>query len=349
MSRIGSRRVPGEGDPNSPVWLVGEAPGKDEEIQQRPFVGRSGQFLERYLGRLDLKREDVYLTNLCKYRPYKNKFANLTDSEELQIGLEELRQGINEHVPNTVIALGSQPLKYLTGETSIFRWRGSFLPCTHAPVTKVLPTFHPAYVVRPQGFKWHPVFFNDLRKAFEHSSSPDLPYPQYESLIDPPYHQVEPIVEEMYEAEWLAIDIETFPGGQLSCIGFSDGPSRGLCFTFENIRLWPLAKELLVSPAKKCFQYGNYDINFLDRFYEWPVTNYAWDTFIASSHLLPEFPRGLDFLTSIHTTFPYYKEERKEWKQESDMTSLWKYNIKDCIATFLIMQSQQKEMKELYG
>ena len=77
--------------------------------------------------------------------------------------------------------------------------------------------------------------------------------------------------------------------------------------------------------------------------------NYTYDTYIGAANLMPEFPRGLDFLTSIYTWFPYYKQERKVWKEEGDLDILWNYNIKDIIATYQIAMAQMVELKELYG
>lgn len=63
----------GEGDPNSDVVFIGEAPGKNEDIQGKPFVGAAGKFLNEMLGTIKMKREDVYITNIVKYRPLNNR------------------------------------------------------------------------------------------------------------------------------------------------------------------------------------------------------------------------------------------------------------------------------------
>ena len=63
---------------------------------------------------------------------------------------------------------------------------------------------------------------------------------------------------------------------------------------------------------------------------------------------MPEFNRGLDFLASVYTDFPFYKEDRKKWKEEGDMDILWEYNIKDVIATWIIAAKQMREMEEKF-
>lgn len=103
----------------------------------------------------------------------------------------------------------------------------------------------------------------------------------------------------------------------------------------------------------KILQFATYDIPFMSRFYQWKIGGYydgvGWDTFVASASLLPDFPRGLDFLISIHTRFPYYKSDRKVWKIVGDMNILWKYNIKDTVGTHAVAMEQMGQMKELFG
>src|SRR5690554_4338948 len=116
MPRLGKTYVPSEGNEQAKIMLVGEAPGVDEERQRRPFIGASGELLMRYLGRQRIFRHEVFLTNLCKYRPEKNKFQNALDSAELESGLEELKEEIERVQPNVIIALGNWPLYFLTGQ-----------------------------------------------------------------------------------------------------------------------------------------------------------------------------------------------------------------------------------------
>lgn len=358
VPKIGSTRVPFIGDENADIMLVGEAPGKDEVREGEPFVGKSGNLLTRYIERHNVRRDEVYLANLCKYRPKGNKFYHLLNSTELEIGLAELTEAIEEVDPNVIIALGNWPLYYLTGQTGstgkkgtgVTNWRGSVLPCSLTPGKKVFVTYHPAFIARPTGFKWNPVFHHDLGRAIEQASFPEIRYPNYDVYIDPPKDVLHELAEEMGSADFLSVDIENFPGGKLSCIGFADSADRALVLTFQRqIDNWPVAEYLLRSEAGKIFQFGKYDIDFLNWFYDWPTHNYSWDTYIASATIMPEFPRGLDFLASVYTDFPYYKEERKTWKQTQNLNDLWQYNAKDVIATYTIAMKQMDEIEQLFG
>lgn len=352
-------KVPFEGPEDARIYFVGEAPGADEEEQGRPFVGRAGKFLERYLNRAKLDRSEVRLANLCGYRPPANKFSWLRANkpELLEESIAELLEDIEKTNPNVVVPLGAWPMYYLTGcsnakgepGSGIGLWRGSVVPCSHNESRKALITYHPAYVIRPQGFKWHPIFANDLARAVKHSKTTNFLVPQFDTYIDPPEDVLNQLVTEMSAAEWLSVDIENFPG-ELSCIGFADSDKRALVLTFERMHInWPAAEALLSSPAAKILQNGRYDVDFLWHYYQWPTNNFKHDTLVASASLLPEFPRALDFLCSIYTEFRYYKSERKEWKQSGDLDILWNYNAKDVIATYQIAMQQRKELEDVFG
>jgi len=367
LPKLSTKYVPPEGPPNAKIMFVGEAPGKEEEEQERPFAPRehgrlnAGTLLTRYLAdRLNMKREEVYFTNIGKYRPEKNRFEHYLGTEQLAEGLAELKADIERIKPNIVVALGNWPLYYLTGKcgsdkngkqtkpgTGILNWRGSIIPCSLVPGVKVLATVHPAFIIRNWG--WHPVFIEDLLRMKREAQYADIRYPQYTSYINPPADELDSLVGDMCNASWLSVDIETFPNNTVSCIGFTDRVSRGLCLTYENPGWKETASTLLRSRARKIFQYGTFDTRFLKRFPRLETTNWAFDTYIAAAQLMPEFPRGLDFLTSIYTDFPFYKVERKQWKEKGDLNILWEYNIKDIIATLTIALKQMEELTEKFG
>lgn len=365
-SRAYSTYVPSTGNPRAKIMIVGEAPGANEEEQLQPFVGDAGKLLTRYLGRHRVRRDEVFMTNLCKFRPVRNKFINLFESghtpgDELAAGLEELKSEIESVKPNIIIAAGNWPMWFLTGCSStkgepgagISYWRGSVVPCTlveNGP--KVLVTYHPSFIVRAEGFSRNPIFNFDLGKGITESHTPDLCYPVYKSHIDPPENELQLLVDELVDARQISTDIETF-GDRLACVGFAGTTEWGLCMTHNDPRSWEVSEYLLSRDTPKVMQYGAFDINYLDRFYRWQTHGYGfkngkivgWDTYLAAATLMPEFPRGLDFLASIYTRFPFYKEERKTWKETNNQTILWEYNIKDVIATLMIAEEQQKEVK----
>jgi uracil-DNA glycosylase family 4 len=335
--------------------FVGEAPGKDEEAQGRPFVGRAGNVVNQFFAdRLGLTRDRFFCANLCNNRPFKNDFKNVLGSDELQAGLERLRADIERVNPRVIVAAGAWPLFFLTGKTNdkgvagtgIMNWRGSVLP--NALVKggpKVVASLHPAFLLR--NWKWHPIAYDDWFKAQRHVSIEGLGYPEYELLVDPP--NISELVQEAIESEWMSCDIENFTDRSISCVGFAYDVKKAIVITSLKEGWQENVQAMLDTPAGKIFQFGAYDINFMFRFYGWKTRNYRFDTYVAAASLTPEFPRGLDFLTSIYTPFPYYKVERKEWKTSQDLGLLWEYNGKDDIAELMIGLEQMIELRERFG
>lgn len=170
-------RVGPSGPLNARILLVGEAPGKDEERLSQPFVGVSGNLLRECLFGVGINPEDVFFTNLCKYRPPNNELrAWYSDrgepSDIVKSGLAELEEEIARVNPNLIIPLGNYPLHHLTGRATwtkegysgIGNFRGYLLPGpTLAGGRKCLPTYHPAAAVRQYPLKH--ILRADLAKA----------------------------------------------------------------------------------------------------------------------------------------------------------------------------------------
>ena len=371
-SKIGHQRVPFEGpERDYNILVVGEAPGGDEEGQGRPFVGKAGQLAERYFGRAGVPRSEIRWSNLSKYRPLGNKFRLLLSSKQLEDGIAELKEEILANKPNLVVGFGNWPLYFLTGNcglqkkgkkdvyvpgTGIGSYRGSRLPMKEEfGGGKFFATFHPAYINRD--WHWNPVFYQDILFAVEDSKYPELRYPEYDSWIDPEHGDIQELVREAIESPWISKDIETFPNGQFSCVGWSwrlDGRDRGVTVTFRRPDLWRYAQQIWEAPTPSILQFGNsFDSAFMEYFYQWKLGGFydgkGWDTFVASASIYPDYPRGLDFLASVYTRFPYYKTDRKIWKNEGDLDVLFNYNIKDCVATYQVAMGQMKDIEQIYG
>ncbi|MCI4458231.1 MAG: uracil-DNA glycosylase [Thermocrinis sp.] len=153
----------GEGDPNSPVVFIGEAPGEEEDKLKRPFVGRAGQYLNSKLEQVGLKREKVYITNVVKSRPPGNRTPT---REEMITCLPYLRKEIEIIKPKLLVCLGSTAMKGILGKDyPITKYRGQIFPYPYNPSIKVFLTYHPAYVLRnPSADK---EFTEDLKKVVQ--------------------------------------------------------------------------------------------------------------------------------------------------------------------------------------
>jgi len=151
----------GEGNPYSPVVFVGEAPGEEEDLQKRPFVGRAGRLLNEVLERVGLRREEVYITNVVKSRPPGNRKPT---REEMGACIPYLKKEIEIIKPKLIVCLGSTALEGVLGKNlPVTKARGQFFEYPFDRSIKVFLTYHPAYVLRnPSSEK---EFVEDLKKV----------------------------------------------------------------------------------------------------------------------------------------------------------------------------------------
>lgn len=133
----------GEGNPNAQVVFVGEGPGFDEDKCGQPFVGAAGRLLTKIIAAMQLTRETVYISNIVKCRPPKNRNP---EPGEIRQCLPFLKRQLATVNPRVICALGSVAARTLLDtETAISRLRGRFDEFLGIPV---MPTFHPAYLLR---------------------------------------------------------------------------------------------------------------------------------------------------------------------------------------------------------
>lgn len=139
--------VPGEGIAKSKVMLIGEAPGEEEDLKGRPFVGRAGQLLTKILQSVNIKRKDVFITNMLKCRPPANRNPSKSEIETCFPYLETQIALIN---PKIIVTLGNIPTQYLLVTTEgITKLRGQWFDWLGE--IKIFPMFHPSYLLRNEG------------------------------------------------------------------------------------------------------------------------------------------------------------------------------------------------------
>ena len=160
LKDLAQNMVFSDGNPRAPVMFVGEAPGADEDAQGRPFVGLSGQLLDRMLKAIHLNRSQVYIANILPWRPPGNRQPTST---EIAMCLPFIRKHIQLIRPKVLVFLGGTSAKSLLGTTEgIMRLRGRWLPydggesphpSSASSDPQALATFHPAYLLRSPGQK----------------------------------------------------------------------------------------------------------------------------------------------------------------------------------------------------
>lgn len=148
LKRGARNTVFADGNPKARVLILGEAPGREEDLEGRPFVGRAGQLLDRMFAAIGLARTSpdseaaLYITNVMPWRPPGNR-----DPEPAEIAM--MRPFVERHIalvdPEVIVVMGNTPLLALTGQRGILRARGNWSTVLGKPL---LPMTHPAYLLR---------------------------------------------------------------------------------------------------------------------------------------------------------------------------------------------------------
>lgn len=158
-----TQAVPGEGNRKARLMFVGEAPGKDEDLQGRPFVGRAGQLLTKIIQAMGFDRQQVYIANVVKCRPPENRTPK---PDEVKACSPYLVKQIELIKPKVIVALGKVATEFLLQTTrSMSELRGNFGEYRGIPV---MPTFHPSYLIRNEGNKEiKKMVWEDMKKVMK--------------------------------------------------------------------------------------------------------------------------------------------------------------------------------------
>jgi len=144
LAKTRTKVVFGEGNPNAKLMFIGEGPGEMEDKTGRPFVGRAGGLLTKIIENvLNLKRENVYIANIVKCRPPNNRVPTIEEAETCKPYLLKQIEIVN---PEIIVCLGKTAFMYLlNNDTPISKVRGQIFEYKNK---KVIPTFHPSYLLR---------------------------------------------------------------------------------------------------------------------------------------------------------------------------------------------------------
>lgn len=172
LSRSRHHVIFGEGNKNAGIFIIGEAPGRDEDLQGRPFIGKSGQLLDRILDVCGFNRKDhVFISNIVRCRPPDNRVPTPMEASVCMPWLLKQIELIN---PKILIFLGATALKYMTGqELKITQTRGNWLDWNGRVA---MPVYHPAALLRDPNLKRDT--WEDFKKIVF----------KYRELIDPDHY-----------------------------------------------------------------------------------------------------------------------------------------------------------------
>jgi hypothetical protein len=209
------------------------------------------------------------------------------------------------------VALGNKACWGLLAQTAISRLRGVVTDCVLTPGIKVLPTYHPAGILR--NWENRVVAMADLLKAKREMEFSEIRRPHRQVLVDPTLGEIEAWATRPHSL--LSVDIET-KAGMIECVGFARSRSEAMVVPFidrrfpgasywpnegDEIAAWRWVQYLLDLPCPKLFQNGLYDISYFARM-GLTVRNATEDTMLLHHSLFPELQKGLGFLGSIYTS-----------------------------------------------
>jgi len=373
-----SNYVPGQGKRDARIMFIGEAPGAEEARSKIPFTGPSGDLLWEICREIGIHRNDVYTTNVVKYRPPNNdlrKLNEILDDDGQPITIEscisQLWDEIQAINPNIIVTLGNTSLKAVTGKTSILKWRGSCIQ-SKAFDYKVLPTIHPAALLHsesddfekkgPLKYSYKHIIKLDLLKAIKESE--DKTYHPPERLVEIARDSVSlyRFLDAYKDKDTVAVDIEVEAAIPF-CVGLAFNEWHAISvplFDIWSIRkeqgvakhqlveMWGLLDTLFTSGIKVIGQNFKFDQGQLELICGLQIANFHCDTGLLAHCIHPEFPKALEFNTSIYTNVPYYKEEGKEFNWKKDKVErILHYNGLDACVTFECYTEMIKDAREM--
>jgi DNA polymerase I-like protein with 3'-5' exonuclease and polymerase domains len=257
---------------------------------------------------------------------------------------------------NVFVPLGGSALYALAGEFSILKWRGSIMSGYKG--RKTIPTIHPAATFRGQ-YTYRYTIIHDLKRVRHEKDDPALNLPDRVFILDPSYEEACDFLTELKHEDHFATDIECF-NHQVSCFSVCSDPYRIISIPFidenrdhnytelEEAMIWKLYAELMHN--EKIMKIGQniiFDIGFLFQKNNIITRGQIGDTMVAQHIVYPDYPKGLDFICSIHTREPYYKDDGKMWKKpwEKPLT-FWRYNARDSGVSLEAWYELEKEMDQ---
>lgn len=360
-------RVPARGPSKAKIMLVGEAPGREEEVAGEPFVGNAGRILDSRLHSVGINPADCIFTNMCKYRPPNNELVRWFDpktgapGKEVTEGLVELREEIEAADPTVIVALGNYPLWALTGKTrpwnskknsdtklpygytGISDWRGSIIEGYEG--RKVVAAYHPAAVARK--WPWRVYLDLDLKRALEQSLFSGIRRPSRKIIVDPDgQSRAEYLRQWLETGSILYSDIE-YIRDRLLCISFCQNSGETIVIPTRNSSDITFVRSVLESGLPLAFQNAMYDCSVLEYWYKIRCYEHlVYDTMLASHAAYIELPKDLGTLCSIYTEQPCYWTHIN-WSKiktgQQPISDVYEYNGLDSWVTHEVAQHQQND------
>jgi uracil-DNA glycosylase family 4 len=351
-----------EGPLSAKICFIGEAPGEDEEIAQRPFVGSAGKAFDRLLARAGINRQECRIENVIQERPPGNNISSFIDlskktpftTAKAQQYIDALLTRLEQCEANVFVPLGNVPLWTLTGLKDITKRRGSILKAIKPQIAdrKVIPSIHPAAALRQYIFN-HFIAV-DLQRIKLQSEEPGVHYLERNLLLEPSYKETLHYISSCSRSgNAIGFDIEV-TRNEVSHVSLSISSTDAICIPFfdsgkdyfspdQEAEVWQALKKLLENPSvTKIGQNITFDNTFVFTRYG-IIVRPIEDTMVAAAITHPDFPKGLDFLCSMYCDGePYYKDEGKKWFKNpfGSVLDFRKYSAMDAAVLHQIFPKQ---------
>lgn len=353
------------------IYILGEAPGENEDLEGEPFVGKSGKLLKSQFPESWLRR-DIRISNTIRCRPPENRNPDMAEVECCRL---QVQQDIQQTAPKIIVGTGNVPLNWATGLSSVTAWRGRLIAtrvgnhdCWYYPI------LHPSFVLRKQSkyrkTEFDLCFEHDIQWILDQAESlPPAkvygsPYDNGVEMIEgqsiSDFNRLEDILNELAEEPSVAIDLETSglrpyvddPKIYLCAIGTF---SRTVAFPMDHPegwnanlrrRVWSLLAEFLLSSRKKIAHHLGFELEWLTHFYGRELANLTeWEDTMAQAHTLDERigTLGLNDLTRQHFGFFLKQQSKVDPKRllEFPMKDAMRYNGMDTKWTHLLYDTQR--------
>lgn len=360
----------------APILVIGESPEKSDITKGYPLSGFYGIIFNSCLLEAGLVKGLVRIENIFSKVCKKVKRGTVSDcivnaengtvyfykgslTEEGRLEVAFFKERVKHLNPKVIVTLGSAALFSLAGFRGVLKYRGSFLITPEnsiLPGRKLIPTIHPSFIQQGNP-AWSNILSHDLRRAAQIVNDNNWKPVSRTLYINPSFSDAIDYLNECSKTDKIATDIEIY-GRSVSCFSITSSIKEAMCISLFNevggnkytleqeAQIWLRYAQILgSSKIKKVNQNIIFDLQFLAMNNKIiPSPPYA-DTMVAHRILYPDLPASLQFLTSLYTDIPYYKDDRKLWAAPlRDVEVFWRYSCRDSIAALEVWDALEEDL-----
>lgn len=350
----------GRGPADAKIMVVGEAYGKWEAQEGKPFVGPAGRVLEELLLKSGINPSSVYYTNIVNAQPPGNDLSSWykhgIPNDLVADGISSLREEVEAVNPNVIVPVGNWPLYTFYGQklnkdgvpTGILDYRGYVLEARKlSRGRKIIPTVHPSFIL--QGGSSHaPLAILDFKRIKAESAYPDIRRKPRKVYIDPVGVEWEALRARLLtEGKCIFVDIEGF-GAKLLCIGFAVSSDWAVVVRINSASDLARCREIIESGRPLAAQNAMFDLGTFDWHHGIDVFKHlVFDTMVAAYNINIEDKKDLGHLGGLYTDLPAWWDVI-DWNKiksgQQSIDEVWHYNGLDCMSGYEIMEKQELEL-----